>query len=58
MGIIENTMETTIIGYMDGSQNSGPFLGTLNIWCRIIVGIQKRDHNFDSHPSRSLGKRA
>ena len=27
---------------MDGCQNYGPFLGTLNITCRIIVGIQKR----------------
>ena len=34
-------METTIIGYMGGCQNSGPFLGTLNIRCRIIIGIQK-----------------
>ena len=40
-------METTImgyigiIGYMGGCQNYGPFLGTLNIRCRIIIGIQK-----------------
>ena len=28
--------------YMGGSQNYGPFLGTLNIRCRIIIiGIQK-----------------
>ena len=27
-----------------------PFLGTLNIRCRSIIGIQKRDHNFDNHP--------
>ena len=27
---------------MGGCQNWGPFLGTLNIRCRIIVGIQKR----------------
>ena len=27
--------------YMGGCQNSGPFLGTLNIRCRIIIGIQK-----------------
>ena len=27
---------------MGGYQNSGPFLGTLNIRCRIIVGTQKR----------------
>ena len=27
---------------MGGCQNYGPFLGTLNIRCRIIVGIQKR----------------
>ena len=26
---------------MGGCQNSGPFLGTLNIRCRIIIGIQK-----------------
>ena len=27
---------------MGGCQNCGPFLGTLNIRCRIITGIQKR----------------
>ena len=27
--------------YMGGCQNHGPFLGTLNIRCRIIIGIQK-----------------
>ena len=26
---------------MGGCQNYGPFLGTLNIRCRIIMGIQK-----------------
>ena len=26
---------------MGGCQNCGPFLGTLNIRCRIITGIQK-----------------
>ena len=26
---------------MGGCQNSGPFLGTLNIRCRIMIGIQK-----------------
>ena len=36
--------------YMGGCQNYDPFLGTLNIRCRIIIGIQKRDHNFDNHP--------
>ena len=40
-------METTIMGYigiigcMGGYQNYGPFLGTLNIRCRTIIGIQK-----------------
>ena len=24
-----------------------PFLGTLNNRCRIIIGIQKRDHDFE-----------
>ena len=27
--------------YMGSCQNYGPFLGTLNIRCRIILGIQK-----------------
>ena len=35
---------------MGGCQNYGPFLGTLNIRGRTIIGIQKRDHNFDNHP--------
>ena len=26
---------------MGGCQNYGPFWGTLNIRCRIIIGIQK-----------------
>ena len=26
---------------MGGCQNYGPFLGTLSIRCRIIIGIQK-----------------
>ena len=32
-----------------GCQNYGPFCGTLNIRCRIRIGIQRRDHNFDNH---------
>ena len=28
--------------YMGGCQNWGPFLGTLNHRCRIIIGTQKR----------------
>ena len=40
---------------LGGSQNYGPFLGTLNIRCRIIMGIPKGDHNFDNHPFRVLG---
>ena len=34
-------METTIMGSMGGCQNYGPFLGTLNIRGRIIIGTQK-----------------
>ena len=49
---MEKEMETTIMGYMGGFQNDGPFLGTLNIRCRIIIGIQKGDHSFDNHPDR------
>ena len=36
--------------YMGGCQNNGPFLGILNIRCRIKIGYPKRDHNFDNHP--------
>ena len=36
--------------HMSGCQNYGPFLGTLNIGCRIIIGTPKRDHNLDNHP--------
>ena len=35
---------------MGGCLNYGPFLGTLRIRCRIIKGIQKKDHDFDNHP--------
>ena len=35
---------------MDFCQNFGPFLGTLNIRCRIVIGIQEGDHNFANHP--------
>ena len=42
-------METIVMSYMGGCRNYCPFLGTLNIRCRIVIGIQiKRDHNFDS----------
>ena len=37
-------------GHMGGCQNYGPFSGTLNIRGRIIIGTQKRDHNFDNQP--------
>ena len=30
-----------LAGYMGGCQNYGPFLGTLNIRCRILTRIQK-----------------
>ena len=44
---------------MGGCQNYGPFLGTLNIRCRIIIGIQKGDHDFDNQPyiGKDLGFR-
>ena len=35
---------------MGGCQNYGPFLGTLNIRGRIIIGYPKRALNFDNHP--------
>ena len=33
-------------GYVGSCQNHGPFLGTLNIRCRIIIGTRKRDHKW------------
>ena len=41
-------MESAI--HMGGCPNYGPFLGTLNIRCRITIGIQTGAHNFDNHP--------
>ena len=35
---------------MGSYQNYGPFWGTLNNRCRVIIGTPKRDHNFDNHP--------
>ena len=32
---------TGTYSYMGGCQNYGPFLGTLNIRCRIIIGFSK-----------------
>ena len=34
---------------MGGCQNRGPFSGTLNNRCRIIIGTPNRDHSFDNH---------
>ena len=36
---------------MGGCQNYAPFWGALNTRCRNIIGIQKRGHHFDNHPS-------
>ena len=45
---------------MGGCEIYGPFLGTLNIRCRIIIGIPKDynfdSHDFDSHPYEDNGK--
>ena len=35
--------------HVGGCQNYGPFLGTLLIKCRIILGIQKGTIIFDNH---------
>ena len=52
---------------MGDCQNYGPFLGTLNTWCRIIIGIPKGTINLttthietDSLPrvTQGLGFRA
>ena len=41
-------------GYMGGCQNYGPFLGTLNIRCRIIIRIQKWDHNLTIYMTSTI----
>ena len=43
---MEKKMETTIMGYMDGCPNYGPFLGP-------NLGDPKRDHNIDNLPCNS-----
>ena len=40
---------TKLLTHVGGSQNYGPFLGTLNNKCRIIIGTQKGTL-FDNHP--------
>ena len=40
---------------MGGCPNYGPFLNTLNIGCRIIIGIQKGTM-IDNHPYGGLPK--
>ena len=35
---------------MGSCQNYGPFLGTLNSRCRILLRTPKKDPNFDNHP--------
>ena len=42
--------ELLVEAVLGGCQKCGPFLGTLNIRYRILIGIQKGDHNFDNHP--------
>ena len=38
---VRRGVQAPYIPYMGGCQNYGPFLGALNIRCRIITGIQK-----------------
>ena len=40
--------------YLCGCQNYGPFLGTLNNGCHIIIGTPKKDHNFDNYAFGAL----
>ena len=44
---------SSMITHLGSCQNYGPFLGTLNIRCRLITRTQKVDLNFDNHPSES-----
>ena len=39
---------------MGGCQNYGPFLGTQNIRCRIIIRTPKGPITFDNHPYGAL----
>ena len=42
-GILVMVIALRVLGeYMGGCQNFGPFLGTIDIRCRIIRGIQKK----------------
>ena len=34
-------LQCTLVEHVGGCQNYGPFLGTLNSRCRIIIGTQK-----------------
>ena len=34
-------MKNICVPHMDGCQNYGPFLGTLNMSCRLMIEIQK-----------------
>ena len=52
--LLRGFIGTIYRSYMGGCQNYGPFLGTLDIRGRAIIGIQKRDRNFDNHPYRNL----
>ena len=45
--------ETTIMGYMGGCQNYGPFLDPYYSTAPNILGYPKRDHNFDNHQYES-----
>ena len=42
---------------MGSCQNEGPFLGTINSRCRILLRTPKRDPKFDNHPKGSRNKR-
>ena len=41
MGIMEKKMETTIMSYMGGYQNYGPFLVPCILGAVLLIGIQK-----------------
>ena len=38
------------VQHMGGCQNYGPFMGTLNIRCRIILSTPKRDPILENYP--------
>ena len=51
---VQGTANRTTSNHAGGCQNYGRFLSTLNIRCRIIIGIQKGTIILTTNPCRPL----